>query len=288
MSKRKLKKKDIYKYKNKKSDLDNIELDTIKEDIVDTSQRIETNNLSEKVGKNLKKKFFLICLFIFFPIIFIALLYLFIQPRLINFMIKLPLNNPLYFEVSEKNSVIINSEGAINHIISPFCSSVTLIILFFASYFIIKFCSNKWFDDKVYIIFAKKILQFVEIVILVLGLISVFYVNVEKFKYTDTTNYENYISYLSKDNEVNYFKHTLYEDGVEIANTDNPSKPGEPSIESVGLNSSDARIDYKIMLLTAQVVKKMSEYFSLIITILGAMIFPLKRYINNSIIKNSN
>jgi len=255
-------------YKKNRDNMNNLNVDIVKENLVSDDDIINTEIKHEDLTiLPFNKKAIFILLFIVFPIIFITLLYMCIKPKLVNSMILVTING----------MKVMNSEDVVNKIISPFFSSIVLLVLFFLTCLIINRLSNKFFENKLYNVFAKKTLRFAETGILVLGLISMFYLNAENFLYTDSNDYKNYVSHVGTHYK---FITTLYdEDGVELANTDEPSKIGQPSVESTGVNSPDAPFYYRMILMMSQFLKLFSKYFSILITVSGAIIFPLKRYI---------
>lgn len=89
-----------------------------------------------------------------------------------------------------KGYYIKNSEYAINNVITPFFTTIILILSILATYFIITGYISFKFEREKYFNFAKK--NF-EIFILLLGLVTMVYTKSEEFPYTDTNSYNEYI-----------------------------------------------------------------------------------------------
>lgn len=220
----------------------------------------------EKHQINLKERLVFIFTFFLTPTIVILVSYFFVRNFFINKMVTLEIDN----------IEVLNSANAVDNVIAPFFTTIFLIISFILTYVVLtKFISGRFVQEK-YNRFAKKSLKCIEIGILLLGLMTLVYTKSEEFPYTGTKSYKEYV-----DNkvELHYFEHKIFDsDGNEIASSEKKSIPGTPSIDSLGVNSSKAKSSYKFVIFLSQIFYSISKYFSVIVTIAGAIIFPLKSY----------
>ncbi|MFI3805614.1 hypothetical protein [Vagococcus fluvialis] len=240
-------------------------------------KKLEVNNEvpQTKLNENqisLSQRVIFIFVYILFPTLVVLCSYFYVRNFFINHLVNMKI----------KDHYIKNSEYAINNVITPFFTTIVLILSLLATYFFItRYISFKFKREK-YFNFAKKTLKFIEIFILLLGLVTMVYTKSEEFPYTDTKSYNEYIK---KQDEYLYITHTIYdEDGNEVANSEENGLEGEPSINSLGVNAKETDKFYRILLPLSQFIFSISKYFSVVVTIAGAIIFPLRSYIG----KNEN
>ena len=210
------------------------------------------------------RKTIFICVYILLPITLVLFGYFILRNLAINSMTTMKIKNFSY--------EMLNSENTVNNVVTPFFTSFFLILSFSFSYIILLVIKRKYFSSPNYIVFAQKVLRWAEIIILFIGLISMVYSNVDKIPYTETESYKKYIKDKNNLAEIQYSLKDSDGNDIKI------NYEGSPTFVSEGLNSHDTKLGYRVMMWFSQFFKSFTQYFNVLVTIVGGIIFPLKNY----------
>lgn len=215
-----------------------------------------------KLYKTLKKRFkqfndkfqywWIICIYLFIPIVVILFFDKCITPLLQKYMIGVKLDN----------LIIYNSEYAVNNVINPFSKSMSIIVGFITSYFILIFFTKKLLKKKKCFIYTNKCIKFVESILILLAIIIAIYSKTNSF---DRSQYGYNTETINK--VINKEENVPYIPLEEI-----------PSYHSIGRKVENELSIYNILLPMSQFVFYLSDNLEIIIAIAGAVIIPLKNY----------
>ena len=163
---------------------------------------------------------------------------------------------------------IVNSQHAINQVITPFCNVILLIFGFVIAYWGIRVIERKIFKQVDYRISAKKWLIVIEIIIVLLTVGSVIYANAQEFPHE----------------QYGYSIETL-RNIVNVQEVKNIPLEKIPTISSLGLRSNGASAFYNILMRIARLFYLISNNFDIFIALAGGIVLPLKNYVE---FKNEN
>lgn len=212
----------------------------------------KTKNHQGKQHNYQRKYCWVVCVYLFTPIILILFFDKVFTPLLQDFMSS----------VRIEKIVISNSEYVRNNIVYPFCKSLAIIMGAIASYGLLGFLQKKLLKRRIYFVGSKKILKCLEIITVLL--------TVSIAVYNKTNNFDH--------SQYGYSTDTIrkavdQEEGI----TQIPLEK-IPSIHSTGLETSKGNLLYKILLHTSQFIFYLSDNLEMAIAIAGTVIIPLKNY----------
>lgn len=205
------------------------------------------NRINKKISKTFEEgsKIYVLGVYVLMPIVITIIAY---------FM----LYNYLIYYISSVNIVgssFENSKYTIERIFTPFISCLVLIISLLTVGGIIKII-NFFFKNKFSIKFARKIIFYGSISVLLLSAITFFYTRANTFEYW------------------NY--------GIKNTSTEMIYIPlvQRPSVHGGNITSDAAPLLYRIIHFFANLFKEMGDKYDLIISMSGAILIPLKIEIN--------
>lgn len=150
---------------------------------------------------------------------------------------------------------ILNSTYAITQIYKPFVKSILLVLATIFSLVFLKLYSKKVQpSDRIY-----KMVFYFEILCIVLAIISVVYTNSAVFDYS----------------QYGYSKDMLQ--NIESSKGMYLPLKKIPTIESIGVTTSDSNIFYLISIKSSQIFLELSKYLEYIVAQLGLFIFAYKK-----------
>lgn len=198
------------------------------------------------------KYWWVVCVYLFIPIILILLFDKVFTPLLQNLMAG----------VKIEEGIISNSRYAVDNVIRPFIESLMIIMGIIASYGVLKFLQKKLLKRKIYFVGVKKILKYFEITTVLLAVIIAVYGKINSFDYS----------------QYGYSADTVKE--VIVQEEGEAYIPLEKisSIHSIGIGTKEGNLLYNILLHMSRFAFYLSDNLEMIIAIAGTVIIPLKNY----------
>lgn len=212
----------------------------------------KSNKDTEHKKKNCHKNWWIVCIYVFIPIILIWCLDSIFLPILFDFMSGIEIGG----------GMLLNSKYSIDKIVYPFCKVIILIIGFIMSYIILNKIQNELLEKRIYFVAAKNCLKWFECVTVLVAVVIAIYGKVDSFEY-----YQYGFNVNTIEKTINNEQSALYIPLEEI-----------PSINSEGIKIQDGNLLYNVILKMSQGLFHISDNFEIIIAIAGAVIFPLRNY----------
>lgn len=197
------------------------------------------------------KYWWVVCVYLFVPIIFILLFGKVFTSLLQDFMAGARIGE----------IIVSNSTYAVNKVIHPFIESLMIIIGVIISYLILRFLQKKLFERKIYFVGVKKCLKYFEVTTVLLAVIIAIYGKVNSFDFSQ-------YGY-----SVDTIKEAIYQ--KEAKNI-----PLEiiPSMHSIGISIREGNLLYNMLLHMSHFLFYLSDNLEMVIAIAGTVIIPLKNY----------
>lgn len=192
-----------------------------------------------------------VCVYLFVPIILMLLFDKAFAPLLQKFMAGVRIGG----------GKVLNSAYAVENVIYPFVESLMIITGAIVSYVVLKFVQKKLLKRKIYFVGAKKCLRYFEIATVLFAVIIAVYGKTNNFDYS----------------QYGYSADTIKEFVVQ-ENVQYIPLEKIPSIHSIGIEIRGGNLLYNLLLHISQFAFRLSDNLEMIIAIVGTVLIPLKKY----------
>lgn len=217
------------------------------------------NKKKKTSGKRLNKEcynnWWIMGIYIFIPLILVLIMNTFFRTKLIESM----------YGFETQGAIFMNSDYVLNNMVSPFSKSLLVLTSITLSYVILRNVQRVLIKKKLYFKYAEICLKGFEVGSVFIAIILAIYsTELEPF---DPSEYgyavENLKTVIDGDEQVLYI-----------------SLEAIPRLHSVGLDSLEAGIWYKILLKSSTGVYYIVDKIEVFIAVLGAILIPLKNYVD--------